>query len=53
MFTIYHPNYDMISYQVILSLEVQMIIVIILVLDHDIVLHEGGQDPLLPPWHFW
>ena len=45
--------FGMISYQLIISLEVQMIIVVILVLDHDIVLHECGQDSLLPSWHLW
>ena len=33
------------------SLEVQMIVVIVLVVGHDIALPELGQDPLLPARH--
>ena len=43
----------MVCYQVICPLEVQMVVVVILVLDHDIVLHECCQDPRLPPRHLW
>ena len=44
---------NMVSYQVVRPVEVQMVIFIILVLDHNIVLPECGQDPLLPPGHLW
>ena len=44
---------NMVSYQVVRPVEVQMVIFIILVLDHNIVLPECGQDPFLPPRHLW